>query len=208
MASLPSHMQKIVDAVIADLIAGGQADRAVKAGDLAPSFRLPNSLGRMVRSVDLLAAGPLVLAFYRGTWCSYCKLDLEALEAGHADIRSLGASLVVISQQTPKYNRLAQNALGIGIPMLSDRGGILAELFGIRFALPAELRPVFAELNVDLAALNGEASWTLPMPARYVIDRSGLIVYSEVNPDYSQRPEPSELLPVLRRLAHGSAALD
>ncbi|MGI4748425.1 MAG: peroxiredoxin-like family protein [Janthinobacterium lividum] len=205
-ASMPINMQKAIDATITTLIAGGQAERAMKAGERAPAFRLPDSAGRIVRSADLLAAGPLVLAFYRGSWCSYCRLDLEALQASYKEIQSWGASLVVVSQQTPKQNRIAQLDLKIDFPMLSDKGGVLAELFGIRFALPSSVRPVFKALDVELPAMNGEASWTLPMPARYVIARDGKIAYSEINPDYTQRPEPDELFPILRRLTSSAAA--
>ena len=194
-------MQQAIDDTIAALIASGQAQRARKAGEPAPAFRLPSSTGQTIRSAALLTMGPLVLAFYRGSWCSYCKLDLEALEASYSEIRSLGASLVVVSQQTPQHNRITQRDLKISFPILSDKGGALAELFGIRFSLPEKVRPVFQALNVDLPAMNGESSWTLPMPARYVIGRDGVIAYAEIDPDYTQRPEPSELLPVLRRLA-------
>ncbi len=200
-AGIPVGMQDTIDSTLAALIASGQAERAMKAGQRAPSFRLQDAAGRMIRSVDLLRVGALVIAFHRGAWCQYCEQDLKALEAGYREIRSFGASLVAVSPQTPQNNCVAQNRLKISFPMLSDKGGALAQDFGIRFALLDSLRPVFGEMKVDLSALNGESSWTLPMPARFVISRHGMIAYSEVNPDYTQRPEPSELFSVLKHLA-------
>ena len=155
----------------------------------------------MVSSTELLRKGPLVLTFYRGVWCPYCNLDLQALEEAAADLRATGASLVAVSQQTAPNSRKSQRDNKLSFPILGDKGGELAEAFGIRWKSPEELQGIYKLVGVDLAAFNGEASWTLPMPARYVIDRDGTIIYSEVNADYTHRPEPSELLPVLRKLA-------
>jgi peroxiredoxin len=200
----PERLRVIIDNALWSLIASGQAARAMKAGERAPAFLLPDTFGRIVRSEDLLRRGPLVLTFYRGSWCPYCNLDLQALEAAYADIRTIGGLLVTVSQQTPTSSQIARKTNGVTFPMLSDKAGTLANAFGIRSILPADLQSVFKELSIDLPALNGETSWTLPMPARYVIGRDGIIAYAEINPDHTQRPEPSELLPTLRRLTRQS----
>ena len=190
----------------ADLIATGQAERALKAGDRAPSFKLPDADGAMVSSADLLAKGPLVLTFYRGVWCPYCNMDLKAIEATADDVRALGGSLAAISPQTAANSRKAQRDNSLSFPILSDHGGATADAFGIRYHLPEELMKIYKGFGNDLAVTNGEPSWTLPMPARYVIARDGVIAYAEVNPDYTRRPEPSELLPTLQRLQRSTAA--
>ena len=200
ISKVPAELRAIMDKVTDDLIASGQAARALKAGDRAPDFVLPDPDGKMVRSIDLLKNGPLVLTFYRGVWCPYCNLDLKALEEVAADIRATGASLVAISQQTAPNSRKSQRDNKLSYPILGDKGGELADVFGIRWKSPEQLQTIYKQLGADLTAFNGESSWTLPMPARYVIDRDGTIVYSEVNPDYTHRPEPTDLLPILRKL--------
>ena len=80
----------------------------MKAGERAPSFRLPDTSGKIVRSDDLLRCGPMVLTFYRGSWCPYCNLDLQALQAAYADITSSGGSLVSVSQQTLQNSLIAR----------------------------------------------------------------------------------------------------
>lgn len=190
----------------ADLIASGQATRALKVGDRAPAFKLPDSDGAMVDSALLLKKGPLVLTFYRGFWCPYCNLDLQAIETAAADIRARGASLVAISLQTLANARKSREQNALSFPILNDHGGQIASAFGIRFRLPDDLIEVYKGFGVDLAAINGEPSWTLPMPARYVIAQDGSIAYAEVNPDYTRRPDPSELLPTLERLQKATAA--
>jgi peroxiredoxin len=186
---------------IDDLIASRAAEKALKRGDKAPAFSLPDPDGRMVSLDGLLKRGSVVLTFYRGVWCPYCNLDLEALEAARPEIEARGASLVGISQQTPANSRKAQAKHSLGFPVLSDKGGELGAAFGVRWTFPDYLRDVHRKLGAELPAFNGEDSWTLPMPARYVIAPDRIIVYAEVNPDYTRRPEPSDVFPALDALA-------
>ena len=202
----PPSVVAIMHKATADLAASGQADRALKAGAAAPAFELPDAHGKPVRSADLLARGPLVITFYRGVWCPYCNMDLQALEDAADEIRALGASLVAVSPQTAPNRRKSERENALSFPILSDHGNALADKFGLRFRLPDELIAVYKGFGNDLAVGNGEPSWTLPMPARYIIDSNGVIAYAEVNADYTKRPDPSELVPVLRRLQRDAAA--
>jgi peroxiredoxin len=190
----------------AELIENGQAQRARKAGDIAPEFTIKDPDGKPVSSRELLARGPLVISFYRGVWCPYCNLELQALQAALPEFAARGASLVAISPQTAPNSRKSQRENKLGFPILSDVGSEVADSFGIRFALPDYLVELYKSFKNDLPAFNDDPSWVLPMPARYVIGTDGIIAYSEVNPDYTQRPDPSELLPVLDRLQATRAA--
>jgi len=202
----PPHVVAIMHKATADLIASGQADRALKAGWRAPKFALPDAHGVVVRSTDLLAKAPLVLTFYRGIWCPYCNMDLQAIEAAAAEIRGLGASLVAISPQAAPNRRKSERENALSFPILSDHGNSVANEFGLRYRLPDDLIAVYKSFGNDLTIGNGEDSWTLPMPARYLIGTDSIIAYAEVNPDYTRRPDPSELLPALRRLRTDAAA--
>jgi peroxiredoxin len=190
----------------AELIASGQAQRALKAGDRMPDFTLQDSDGQKVSSRELLAKGALVISFYRGVWCPYCNLELQALQAALAEIATRGASLVAISPQTAANSRKSQRDNKLDFPILSDLRSQVADAFGIRYALPADLVDLYKSFKNDLPAFNEDPSWVLPIPARYVIGTDGIIAYAEVNPDYTQRPDPSELLPVLDRLKASKAA--
>ena len=187
-------MKKATDA----LIASGQAERALKAGDKAPEFTLQDPDGNPVSSVELLAKGPLVLSFYRGVWCPYCNMELQALEAALPAIRDLGASLVAISPQIKANSRKSVRQNELSFPILSDSKNDVAAAFGLRFTLPDYLIELYKSFGNDLPKINDDPSWTLPMPARFVIGTDGIITYAEVNPDYTLRPDPSELLPALR----------
>lgn len=190
----------VIGRTIGALIASGQAAHALGAGDPAPAFELPDQDGTLTSSADLLKQGPLVLSFYRGVWCPFCNFELAALQQALGEIGARGASLVALSQQTPSNNRKAQRENALTFPILSDKGGEVGAAFGLRWVVPEEMREVHKQLGGPLPTFNGEDSWTLPMPARYVIGRDGVIAYAEVNPDYTIRPEPADLLPVLDRI--------
>lgn len=190
----------------AELIASGAADRALKAGDRAPSFALKDPEGTLVQSAELLRQGPLIVSFYRGVWCPYCNMELQALEALRPEFERLGARLVAISPQTPANSRKSVRQNGLSFPILSDAGGEVGAAFGLRFTLPDYLIEVYKGLKNDLPAFNDDPGWTLPMPARYVIGQDDTILYAEVNPDYTRRPEAEDMLPVLQQAWRSRAA--
>jgi peroxiredoxin len=191
---------------IAGQIASGQADRALKAGDRAPTFTLTDADGTSVSSSALLARGPLVVSFYRGVWCPYCNIELQALEGARADILGRGASLIAVSMQTAANSRKSSRENHLGFPILVDAGGQIAKEFGLRYTLSPPMIELNKMLGTDLEAINDESSGSLPMPGRYVIGQDGIVAYAEVNPDYTRRPDPSDLFPILDQLARSSIA--
>jgi peroxiredoxin len=201
-----AHDLETMRRATAELIASGQAQRALKAGDRAPEFTLNGPDGKPVSSRELLNRGPLVAAFYRGVWCPYCNMELQALEVALPEIAARRASLVAISPQTAANSRKSQRDNKLSFPILSDTGSEVANAFGIRFSLPDDLIETYKRFKNDLPAFNADPSWVLPMPARYVIGMDGVIAYAEVNPDYTHRPDPSALLPILDRLKTSRAA--
>ena len=203
--NVPPAVIETMHHATAELIASGTAARVLKAGDKAPSFTLNDPDGKPVRSANLLARGPLVVSFYRGVWCPYCNMELQALQAALPAFQALGASLVAISPQTAANSRKSVRQNELGFPIVSDPHNDVAAAFGLRFALPEYLIELYKSLKNDLPAFNGEGSWTLPMPGRFVIAQDGTVLYAEVNPDYTKRPEPEDMLPALRRAANVNA---
>jgi peroxiredoxin len=204
--NVPPSVIETMHRATAELIASGAAGRALKAGDKAPAFILNDPEGKPVSSAALLATGPLVLSFYRGVWCPYCNMELQALEEALPGFQALGANLVAISPQTPVNSRKSVRQNELSFPILSDTHNDVAAAFGLRFALPDYLVELYKNLKNDLPSVNGDESWTLPMPARFVIGQDGTILSAEVNPDYTRRPEPNDMLPALRRAAGQAAA--
>jgi peroxiredoxin len=197
----PAWIHEPMHRATVELEASGAASRALKVGDRSPDFILPDVDGNTISSRELLALGPLVLTFYRGVWCPYCNMDLEALQQALPMVEGHGAKLLAVSPQTAANTRRSVREAKVTFPILTDLGNEVAALFGLRFTLPDYLQDLYKNVfKNDLAINNGEPSWTLPMPARYVIGQDGVIAYAEVNPDYTMRPDPEELMPVLAKL--------
>jgi peroxiredoxin len=161
---------------------------------------LPDPDDVMISSAELLEDGPLVVTFYRGIWCPYCRQDLKELSDAATDIRSCGASLVAIAHQTvPDGNGKIQRVHGLEFPILDDRQGDVAVAYRIRRS-PQELAAAEERLG-KLPGLVAETTWILPMQARYVNGRDGIIVHADINADYRQRPDPHGIVPLLREMS-------
>jgi peroxiredoxin len=178
---------------------------ALRAGDCVPDSCLLDVDGREVRLETLLFGRPLVLVFFRGGWCAYSAIELAALNELRLTLGDRDVALVAISQQTISWNRQTADSLDLAYPVLSDKGGALAKAFGLRWALPGYLQATFLEAGIDLGTFNGDDSWTLSFPARYVIDRGGWIVYADASVNHKYRSDPSELVTVLALLQSGRA---
>ena len=107
---------------------------------------------------------------------------------------------MAVSPQLPEHNRELIRTRHLTFEILTDRGNEVAEKFGLRFSLPDYLRQLYRTFPLDLEKFNGDASWTLPMPARFVLDRHGIIRMAESDPDYTTRPEPQDTVDAVRAI--------
>jgi peroxiredoxin len=197
LGGLPADQQSTVAQAFQDLMASDTAAQAKQSGDRAPDFALPNVRGGTLRLHDLCAEGPVVLSFYRGSWCPFCNLELNALQRRLPDIRSRGARLVAVSPELPDASLSHAQKLHLEFDVLSDVGNGVAGEYGLIMTVPAELRPLYREWGIDLSAANGDTTHQLPVPATYVIDRSGTIRAACVDKDYTRRMEPDAIIEAL-----------
>ncbi len=179
---------------VAELFASGIEEKILPIGAIAPEFALKDATGKLVRSVDLLALGPLVIKFFRGRWCPYCVTELEAWRDLYGQIREREALMVAISPQIERQNDFMAGQHGLPFPVLSDPGNALAEQFGLVYTVPEYHRDYYLSILVNIPFVNGEQSWRLPLPATYVLDRDRRILFAEAHADFRVRPEPEEAL--------------
>src|SRR5215472_15560998 len=130
---VPAERLTTIDRAVEELKAFRLAERALKAGDQAPRFELPDGDGMMWRSEDLLRSGPLVIVFYRGRWCAYCNTQLVALQQIHSQLAAGGASLRAIYAQTQNHSYMTRDMHHLLFPMLSGSGNQLARTFVILY---------------------------------------------------------------------------
>ena len=179
------------------LRASGIERTALQVGQRAPQLSLPNAKGEVVDLAQLWQKGPLIVVFYRGGWCPYCNLELRAWQQLLPQVKAQGAQLVAISPQSPDNSLSTQEKNSLAFEVLSDSSLQAADGFGIAFDMPKELVDLYSSVGHDLPKTNGNGRWALPVPATYVIDRSGVILYANIDADYRNRAEPADVLSVL-----------
>ena len=211
---VPADIQAVHARAVEDLKQHGIASRALQAGAEAPAFELPDQNGKLVRSADLHARGRVVIFFVRGRWCPFCVAQMQAMNTILPKLTELKASLVAISPQTVHQSYLMADQHHLQFPLLSDAENHVARQFGLLYRVPEYQQDVYRRVFVNLPFLNGDESWELPIPAVYVLGRPDsadaiathapnhqTILYARADPDYTERPEPNEILGFLSQIS-------
>ena len=196
---IPQPALAIMDAETSRLAASGLAARALKVGDAAPDFILPDAQGGPVRLRALLDQGPVVIVFYRGGWCPYCNLHLRGFQSRLPAFRELGATVIAISPQLPDNSLSTREKNDLAFPVLSDVGNKVARQFGIVFELSDRLVELYRQFGHALEDFNGaDGSRELPVPATFLLDGKGAIRLAHVDVDYTRRLDPDDVIEVLK----------
>jgi peroxiredoxin len=191
---VPPETQAVHARVIADLRRKHLAEGALTVGSKAPAFELTDHNGKPVSSADLLSRSRLVLCFFRGRWCPFCVGQLEAMNLILPAIAHAGGSLLAISPQTVQQSFFMADQHMLRFPLLSDAGNNVARQFGLVYPVPEEQQAIYRRAFVNLPFANGDERWELPIPATFILDRDGTVLYASTNEDYTERPEPAEIL--------------
>lgn len=186
-----------VDRMIERLQAVDAGISAPVVGDVLPPFLMPDDAGQLVALDRLLDRGPLVVAFRRGHWCPYCQLATDALARIQTAAARHGAGLVVITPERGYFTRQLKARAGADFPLLSDLDNGYALSLGLAISVGEEMRDFMSRRGRDLAAYQGNDAWLLPIPATFVLDRSGTIVMRHVDPDYRRRATVEDILAAL-----------
>jgi peroxiredoxin len=196
------EFMKVVDEVVEKAKAFQQGSDVLELGQKAPDFVLPNPEGKSISFSDLLEKGPLVVTFYRGSWCPYCNLQLKALQARLGDIHALGAQLVAISPEVPDGSMTKNEMSDLDFFVLSDQDAKVASQYGVAWEVPAFLvEHMRVDRQLDLDAINNGNDSVLPIPATFVIDRDGVVTWRYVDVDYRTRSEPDDIIEALNALS-------
>jgi peroxiredoxin len=191
---VPAEIQAIHSRAIAELNEKHIVDNSLSVAKKAPVFELQDQNAKPVSSADLLAKERLVICFIRGRWCPFCVGQLEAMNRILPQIEHAPASLIAISPQTVKQSFFMADQHKLRFPLLSDPGNRVARQFGLVYRVPDYQQAVYRRVFINLPFANGNESWELPVPATYILNRNGSVLFSSVNADYTERPEPAEIL--------------
>jgi peroxiredoxin len=194
---VPADVQAVHSRTIALLKTRELAAQTLKVGAKSPSCELSDHTGKRISSADLLAKGRVILFFIRGRWCPFCVGQMEAMSSIASEIAAAGASIVAISPQTEKQAFFMHDQHGLKFPLLVDAHNNLARQFGLVYRVPEEQQALYSRTFVNLPFANGDPSWELPIPATFVVERDGTILFASANEDYTDRPEPLDILSIV-----------
>lgn len=195
---VPAAALEVHARAVAALRSQGLAAKSLAVGAPMPAFSLPDHNGEIVSSADLLGHGRLVVCFFRGRWDPFCCGQMEAMNRVLPEIKQAGALLVTISPQTVKQSFFMADQHRLGFPLLSDARNQVARQFGLVYRVPPEQESIYRRAFINLPLANGDESWELPIPAAYVVDRDGTLLFAYANEDDAERAEPREIVESLR----------
>jgi len=198
VSQVPGEIVSEMAAATEMLRKSGLAERAVHAGQKAPDFDLPALGGGQARLSEAIENGPVVVTFYRGAWCPYCNLEMQALQRALPEIEQAGGSLIAVAPELPEHAGQIREKGNLTFPLLHDWQNGVAREYGLVFNLPESIRPIYENFGIDLEASQGNDRFELPMPATYIVGRDGVVAYAYVDVDYTKRMEPAEIVEILK----------
>ncbi|WP_286967680.1 peroxiredoxin-like family protein [Flavobacterium sp. UBA4854] len=170
---------------------------SLKVGDKIPDFYLPNAVNNIVTSESILKNGKMIVAFYRGSWCPYCNLELRALQENLLRIKAENVTLVAISPQSSDNSLTLKEKHNLEFEVLTDLNNAYANQLGITFQLQDFVIPYYEMLGIKLEDFNEDKENKLPIPAVFVVDKDGVIVYRFLDANYMNRVDIEELINLL-----------
>lgn len=164
-------------------------EKAFNVGDKFEDSILLNNLGEEIRLFEVLDNKPAIISFYRGTWCPYCNLELLAYNDLLKERK--GINMIAISPEKPDSSIDTKN---LNFKVLSDKDNELAKKLNLAFDITETIEDVYKGFGIDLEKSQGNRKRILPIPATYIIDSSGTIIYSYIDADYTKRAEPKKVI--------------
>jgi peroxiredoxin len=190
-----------VDRLVTRLRENDGGRSAPQPGAKMPLFMLPDETGRLVNLESLTAEGPAVVMFYRGHWCPYCRLSVNAVVQAHDRLRATGARVVAIMPETQRYARQFKSESGAPFPVLTDLDNGYALSLNLGIWLGVEIQRLLSYL--DMSGFHGNDGWVLPIPATFVIGRDGIVKSRFLDPDFRKRMQIEELIAAVQRAGRG-----
>ena len=200
LTDIKPDIVSVYSALVDRLLAANAGSQAPEIGSVLPAFLLPDNEGKLISSADLLSSGPLVVSFNRGHWCNFCRLELLALGEIYPEIKRLGGEIISIMPETAAPVRGLREAFDIPFQILTDMDNGYALACGLMVSLGNTVREVYLGVGRDLADYQGNDAWFVPIPATYVIGTDGRVLGRFVDPDFSRRMAPDDILDCLKQI--------
>jgi peroxiredoxin len=185
---------------VAELSASGFLRHALRVGDVFPDFMLPSAEGRLVSLATHLAKGPVIISFFRGEWCPFCRLMLAALAEALPEIEAAGGSLLALTPETGGLPLKMKTYHNARFEVLADIDCGVGLATGIIFRVPKLYRARLVSVSLNFPDRHGNGGWFLPVPSTFILNPDGTIAWRFLDVDFSHRPEPENIIAALRSL--------
>jgi peroxiredoxin len=160
----------------------------------APAFSAKNQDGRVISLKEQLKAGAVVLIFYRGEWCPYCNKQLKNLEDSLSLITAKGGTLIAITPEKPDNISKTINKTKASYSILYDDSLKIMKSYDVAFAVDPKVIERYKGYGIDFNEVNGNNGANLPVPAVYVINKKGIIVFKYFDTNYKNRASIQDIL--------------
>jgi peroxiredoxin len=186
--------------MVTELNRNGFLQHSLTEGAPFPGFVLPSAEGKLVSLDSLLARGPVIISFFRGEWCPFCRLMLAALTEALPEIEAAGATLVALTPETGGLPLVMKQYHNARFEVLSDVDCGVGLSAGVIFKVPKLYRARLEATGTLFPERHGNAAWFLPVPATYILTPDGVIAWRFVDADFSHRAEPADIINAVRQL--------
>ncbi|WP_282036831.1 peroxiredoxin-like family protein [Saccharicrinis aurantiacus] len=169
--------------------------KGIDIGSYINNFKATTDKGELFSLNDALKDGPVVIIFYRGFWCPVCNKHLAAMQDSLHLIADRGAQLIAISPEKPEYLNIMKDKTGAKFTLLHDENYEISDTFGVTFTPSKTTRTIYnIALGAKLKETHSDESEQLPIPATYIINTDGTIIWRHIDPYYKNRANVKDIL--------------
>jgi peroxiredoxin len=195
---LGPHFGATIDALVSRLAESDAGATAPKVGEPMPTFLLPDEQGRLIRLDDLLGKGPVAIAFHRGQWCPYCRINIDALARAADAVAAEHRHIAAIVPDRQRFAAWLKSDANAPFPVLTDMDNGYAMSLGLAIYVGDEMKHMMVSSGWNPSVSQGTDNWMLPIPATFVVGTDGIVHARFVDPDYRVRMAIDDMLAALR----------
>jgi peroxiredoxin len=189
---------EVIDAQIDRLVQADVGAGAPDVGDAMPPFLLPDEQGRLRGLYDLLSKGPVAIAFHRGQWCPYCRINIHALTRVNDELAGEHRQIAAIVPDRQRFALWLKADAKAPFPVLSDIDNGYAMSLGLSFYVGDEVKQIMINSGWDPSVSQGTDKWLLPIPAAFIVGTNGTVRARFLDPDYRMRMPIEDMIAALR----------
>jgi peroxiredoxin len=174
--------------------------KGLAVGEKAYLFTATDQKDQTYDLKKTLKNGPVVVIFYRGQWCPLCNRHLMALQKDLQKITKKGATIVAVSPEKSEFLKKTASKTGAEFTLVYDEDYKISKAFDVAFLSEKEMLDAYNKrLNADLTNAHSDDSQQLPIPATFIINKKGKIIWRHVDPDYKKRASVDDIVNALNQ---------